>query len=174
MTQNNKYRTLLIDINKHNNIKCSIIDLENKEQQIKINENQQDEYLPICIAFDMNVIIINEQREDSIDFFDYWIEQSEEFKEYEITYQNKQYSVISEVIFALIMNQYISKIEKQYIIEETIVTIPTTNSKLYQRITTSLESIGLRNIIINPLNYEYQTQGEMLQEILEKNNAYNK
>ena len=32
MTQNN-HCTLLIDINKHNNIKCSIIDSENKEQQ---------------------------------------------------------------------------------------------------------------------------------------------
>ena len=99
MTQNN-HCTLLIDINKHNNIKCSIIDSENKEQQIKINENQQDEYSPICIAFDMNEIIVNEQRDDSIDFFNDWIEQPEEFKEYEIKYQNKQYSVISEVLFA--------------------------------------------------------------------------
>ena len=32
----------------------------------------------------------------------------------------------------------------------------------------------MKNITINPLNYEYQTQGEMLQEILEKNNVYNK
>ena len=100
MTQNN-HCTLLIDINKHNNIKCSIIDSENKEQQIKINENQQDEYSPICIAFDMNEIIVNEQREDSIDFFVDWIEQPDEFKEYEITYQNKQYSVISEVLFGI-------------------------------------------------------------------------
>ena len=82
--------------------------------------------------------------------------------------------MIAEVLFALIMNEYKSKIEKQYIIEETIVTIPTTNSIVHQRITTSLESIGLKNIIINPLNYEYQTQGEILQEILEKNNTYNK
>ena len=101
MTQNN-HCTLLIDINKHNNIKYSIIDSENKEQQIKINENQQEEYSPISIAFDMNEIIISEQREDSIDFFADWIEQPEEFKEYEIIYQNKQYSVISEVLFAFI------------------------------------------------------------------------
>ena len=120
MTQNN-HCTLLIDINKHNNNKCSIIDSENKEQQIKINENQQDEYSPISIAFDMNEIIVNEQRKDSIDFFADWIEQPEEFKEYEIKYQNKQYSVISEVLFALIMVQYKSKIDKQYI--NTIVNI---------------------------------------------------
>ena len=79
MTQNN-HCILLIDINKQNNIKCSIIDSENKEQQIKINENQQDEYSPIFIAFDMNEIIVNEERDDSIDFFDDWIEQPEEFK----------------------------------------------------------------------------------------------
>ena len=72
------------------------------------------------------------------------------------------------------MNQYKSKIEKQYIIEETIVTIPTTNSILYQRITTSLESIGLKNVTVNPIEFDYQTQGENLQEILLKHNAYNK
>ena len=100
MTQNN-HCTLLIDINKHNNIKCSIIDSENKEQQIKINENQQDEYSPISIAFDMNEIIVNEQREDSIDFFDDLIANPEDFKQYKINYQNKANKTSAITLYSL-------------------------------------------------------------------------
>ena len=75
-----------------------------------------------------------------------WIEQPSEYKEYKITYQNKEYSVISEVLFALVIDQFKKRIEKEFIIDETIVDIPSKNGDLYNRIRTSLESIELKNI----------------------------
>ena len=113
MTQNN-HCTLILSINTSNKIKITILNDQNQEQIIKLNENQQDNYLPISIQFDMNEIIFGNQSENSINFMKEWIEQPSEYKEYKITYQNKEYSVISEVLFALFIDQFKKKIEKFY------------------------------------------------------------
>ena len=169
-----KHTILHIEINNQYQMKCSVIDSDYKKHNIKIHEKQQDEYSPISITFEMNKIIITEERENSIKFINEFIDQPEEYKEYPIRYQNKEYKVIAEVLFAIIISQIINKIEKEWIIDDVILTIPKKNYQIVSRMRISLESIGLKNITINPIEYEYQSQGEYLQEIKEKYNQYNK
>ena len=173
MTQQNNHCSLIIDINNENKIKCSIIDNQNKEQIIQLKENQQEEYLPITIAFEMNEIIVNEENnENTIYFFSEWINNPQEMKEYKIKFQNDEYSMIAEVLFAMIVNKYKKIIEKKWIIDETICEILSKNGDLYNRITIALNSIGLKNIVINPIQHEYQSQGEKLHIVLEKEKEY--
>ena len=103
-----KHCTFQIKINQEYKLKCFI------------NEEEQEEFITPNILFDMNEILINQQNDKAIDFIKEWIEQPNEFKEYKINYQNKEYSVIAEVLFALIIKEYKNKIEKQFIIDETI------------------------------------------------------
>ena len=96
MTQNN-HCTLFISINKDNKIKYIIKNNDNIIQE-------ETEYLPMSISFDMNEIIIHKQRNDSFDFFNDFVNNPNEFKEYSISYQGKEYEVIAEVLFSLISN----------------------------------------------------------------------
>ena len=168
ISQTNNYCTLLIQLNQ-NKIKYSIRTLDNKEWV-------KQEYSPISIAFDMNEIIIEKESEKSIYFMNDWIQQSEEFKEYQINYQNKEYKVIVEVLFALYANKYKRKIDKQFIIEETIVQFEShqENKLLLNRIKVSLDAIGLKLKEFEFPNYDYQSQGKILHEILDKYSEYNK
>ena len=75
------------------------VDENDKDHIIKLN-NQNDDYLPIRIAFDMNEIIIGKETPNSIDFMKEWIDHPEEFKLYTINYQNNQHTVIAESLFA--------------------------------------------------------------------------
>ena len=146
MTSNN-HCSLIISINQENKIKVSILNDQNQEKIIKLNQHDPD-YIPLTISFNMNEIIIGKEvSEQSINFFTDLIQQPNEFKEYTINYQNKEYSVISEVLFALFIDQYKKKIEKQFIIDETIVEIPPDSHKLSERIRTSLESIELKILL---------------------------
>ena len=175
MTQNN-HCSLCITISEEYKLQVKVIDEQDKDHFIKINEHQQEEYLPITIAFDMNEIIVCQERDDSIQFMKEWIEHPTQHKEYSITYQKKGYTVISELLFALIINEFKKKIKKEFIIDETIVHVPSNDYRLINRIRISLESIGLKEITINPIeNYSsYSEQGEYLQEILEKQREYEK
>ena len=174
MTQNN-HCSLCITISEEYKLQVKIIDEQDKDHLIKLNKQQQEEYLPISISFNMNEIIVCQERDDSIQFMKEWIEKPNEYKEYSITYQKKEYTVISELLFALIINEFKKKIEKQFIIDETIVQIPFHDNRLINRIRISLESIGLKEVTINPTdNYSYSQQGEYLQEILEKQREYEK
>ena len=141
----------------------------NQEYKLKcfINKEEQEEFITPNILFNTNEILINQENDKAIDFIKEWIDNPEDFKEYKITYQNKEYSVISELLFALIIREYKNKIEKQFIIDDTIVTIPNDNYYISKRIRTSLESIGLINITISSFN-NYLQQGEILDEIIER------
>ena len=165
-----KHCSFLINVNKENKIKCSIINEQNEEILIKINDTQKEEYLPITIEFDMNEILIGKTTENTIIFMEEWMTNPTEFKKYKISYQGKEEEVIAEVLFALLINKFKKKIEKDYIIDEVIVEIAQQIYKSFiLRLTTSIESLGLKNIEINPLeNEEYQTQGEILHTILSK------
>ena len=128
MTQNN-HCSLILSINKENKIKITILNDQNKEEIIKLNSNQQDDYLPILITFDMNEIIFGIQSENSINFMKEWIEQPSEYKEYKINYQNKDYNVISELLFALFIDEYKKKIEK-FLKESYIIQWRKSNQKI--------------------------------------------
>ena len=168
MTQNN-HCTLFISINKDNKIKYIIKNNENIIQE-------ETEYLPIIISFDMNEIIIHQQKENSINFINDFVNNPNEFKEYSISYQGKEYEVISEVLLSLILHQYKNKIEKKYIIKNTILQNETEeeNKILINRIKVSIEAIGLRISEFEFPEYDYQKQVEILHGIIDKYNEFNK
>ena len=136
MTQNN-HCTLFISINKDNKIKYIIKNNDNIIQE-------QTEYLPISISFDMNEIIIHQQKENSIDFINDFVNNPNEFKEYSISYQGKEYEVIAEVLLSLILHQYKNQIEKKYIIKNTIVQNETEEENIMLEPTTPTFSFATR------------------------------
>ena len=158
---------LHIHISKSFEIECF---LEDKEENITIiSINNQNQFSLISIEFDMNEIIINQQSENTIEFMKEWIENPEDYKYYSINYQNKEYNIISEVLFALYMNQYKKKIEKEYIIEKTIVEAPTNNDLFINRLNVALDAIDLKGCDFENIEFDYQSQGEILHEIIDKN-----
>ena len=157
--------TLNIQITSTYQLQCSI--LNEQETIIKLSDDHQNFYSP-TISFSGNKITIcPTSQNDSIEFLKEWIENPDEFKIYEIEFLNKQYHLIPEVLFAIIINEFKMKIEKHTIIDETIVMIPSRDCHISERIKTSLEAIGLKNIYVNPLTYDYTEQGEQLMELLE-------
>ena len=152
-----------INITKEYQIQCSFIDSNNKEIPIQIPQNGK-EYVNL---------IINENK-GTISFLKEMIEHPEEYVLSSITFQQEEYKVISEILFALFVDEYKQKIEKEYIIEETIVEVPTNNFMAIKRIQIALESIGLQNIEFNPLVYDYTEQGNIFQKLQEKKNSFKK
>ena len=164
---------LEITISENCQLQFIVIDEIETDHIIKLN-NQNDDYLPIRITFDMNEIIIGKETPNSIVFMKEWIDHPEIYKEYQIHYQNKEYTVIAELLFALIMNEFKKKIEKEFIIDETKFTLPTENKEFINRFKISLDSIDLKGINFDDPEYNYDNQGEILNEIIEKIDEYNK
>ena len=166
--------SLKITINNNYQLQCSVIESDGNEEIIHLKPRQK-EWLPIVISFDMNEMYVCEkEREDSISFMKEWIEFPQEYKKYEIQYQGREYSVIAEVLFALIIKQFKERVENEWIIDETIVEVPSYDYVFIQRLRISLESIDMKEICINPSTYDYEEQGSLLETIIEKRNDYEK
>ena len=71
---------------------------------------------------------ICQYRERGIYPIKYIIENPTEFKEYKIEYKNKEYSLIFEVVFGLLIDEFKKNIEKDFIIKETYIEIETNDS----------------------------------------------
>ena len=127
--------------------------------------NQQEEQTPI--EFSLN---------ESIDFIMNWLEKPEDYSLLNYQFQNTNYQVLPEVIFALIVYDIKKSIERNYIIENTIIELPRENKKILQRIKISLQAINLNGIQIDKneiIEYDYTQQGEVSQRIIEKKEMYN-
>ena len=160
--------TFIITITDTYKLKCSIIN--DKEQEIFITlKNKQEEYIP-CITFNNNTISLCQEEENRIEFMQQWIKNPEEFITYPVHFQNKDYSLLSEVLFSIIITEFKQIIERNYIINETVVQIPTNHCQCVERIKISLQTIGLNNLTIIPnlIDYDYGEQGDFLFELLEK------
>ena len=174
---NDKRRSVfIIEINDKNEIKCIIEDDNGKQNNIKLS-NQRNNYLPITISFTMNQIIIGEENENTIYFMNDLLDHQEEFIYYTIEYQEKEYSLIGEVLFSIIINEFKKIIEKKYIISKTEIIVPSMNNLFINRIKTALKAIGLKGIEIpDELDKEnellYRKQGDILFELLEKYSDY--
>ena len=70
----------------------------------------------------------------------------QEFKFYNIVFQHIEYTVLAEVLFALIINEFKEQIEKDFIIEQTEIELPIINKILNSRIATALDAIGFKDI----------------------------
>ena len=115
-------------------LKCSYITSEKKETTIKLQEKEQ-EFYPITISFENNkVLICEEQNENTIAFMKEWVDNPQNFKLYNVQFQEKEYQLSFEVLFALIINKFKHQIEKEFIIENTIVNIPSNNGQMFKRI----------------------------------------
>ena len=160
--------SLLIQLINENQLKCSLIN----------NGNTVDErdFSLLSISFEMNEIIVSETRKNSIHFMNDLIQFPHDFKEYQITYQQTDYFVIAEVLLSLFLFHYKSEIEKQFIIDETIFQIESQkeNQQLMNRIKVSLDAIGLTIKEFEIPEYDYQKQGQILHEILDKFKEFNK
>ena len=166
-----KYIQFKILITKEYLLQCSIIDLEKNETIIKLTQihSESNFYTP-SIHFENNFIKVCEVNDKSIHFMKQWVENPGELIVHTIQFQNKEYQILHEVLFGIIINEFKQIIEKEYIIENTVIDIPSNNCILSERIITSLEAIGLKNIEVrmeeNSINFE--NQGELLSELLEK------
>ena len=166
---------LEIFFNKQIQMKCLLNDIEGNETIINLKKGI-DYYTP-SIAFDMNNIIICEEHENSIEFMKDMIEQSNEFKEYVIHYQNREYSVIAEVLLALMIYEIKKKVQRKVKLIQTRVHISDSfqNEVLNERMKIALDTIGLEGIEYkNILTYDYLNQGDIFNEIFEKNEEYEK
>ena len=150
MKTENKIK-LNIKITKEFKLKISYIDSNKQETIIKLHKNNKDEY-PISISFIDNKIMICHDSDYSIQFIQEWFNEPNNYKCYEIHFNNKWYSIISEVLFALIIDEFLKQIKKDYIIEKTYVTIPSDNYTLMKRIKISLETTDLDQIEIVNMN----------------------
>ena len=140
-------------------------------------DSKYKEEIEPCIEFNGNLITIGQKNENSIHFIQEWIENSEDYKMYSVQYQGKEYQLLAEVLFALVISEFKQRIEKEYIIENTMIEIPTNNKKSLQRIRISLNAIGLRGIELDEnevIEFDYSEQGEYLEEILEKKETIEK
>ena len=182
------YNTILIiTLTDDYQLKCSLQKIEDgKEIDIILDTSanntidQEQVYTLITITFDMNEISVGKETPNAISFMKEWIDYSDEYKHYEIQYQNKEYSVIAELLFALFINEFKKKIEKQWIIIETQLQLPSHVSAFFiTRLKISLEAIGLKEIhfddsidLSDEIRNIYDKQKVLLYEITEKHKEY--
>ena len=152
-------RNLKIIISNQLQLKCVVIDKNNTESTIKLNpKDDQDEY-SLTFTFENN----------NIDYIQHLIQSPEDYKLYTIQFDQQEYQVVAEVLFALILDDFIKSAKKQYILCRTFIELPNENKMFEERINVSLDAIGLKGIDIGEeITYDYEEQGMILNEILEK------
>ena len=124
--------SLKISITKDYKLQIKSIDSQNKENIVKLTNNQEI-YTP-CICFKGNFITICEENESAIHFMKEWFDDPKQFKFYSIKFQEKEYQLLPDVLFAIIINEFKHKIEKDFIIKETFLFIPSDNYQITERI----------------------------------------
>ena len=80
--------------------------------------------------------------------------------------------MIAEVLFALIVDDIKRTVEKDYFLTKTSVAVPeemVENTMFVSRLKIAFQAIGWKDINIEDVDYDYDMQGDMLQEILQKN-----
>ena len=153
-----------IEIKQNYKLVYSLISTENQEII------QQEEVTP-CILFNKNTIELFQESDNSIHFLQKWAENPENYNMYGIEFQKKSYELLPEVLFAIVINEIKKKVERDHIIEQTEIYLPSDNSKLMQRIKIALQGINLNGIELDndeEITYDYSQQGEYLHDILEK------
>ena len=128
-------------------IQCFLIDQENNQIPVYLKE-QKEEYIP-SVSFDNNTISVcpTNTNQNTIYFMKDWLEQPDKYIFYSFEFQNKEYSVVSEVFFALIMNEFKRIVEYNWIIDSVSIEIPTENEKIFERMKIALDAIGIDGVI---------------------------
>ena len=170
-------KTLKIKITETYLLQCFLIDQDNNSTIITLHDNQQ-EYVP-CVQISQDVIHVCEESEKSIYFIKEWFEEPNNYKMYSFIFQNKEYSVLAEMLFSLIINEFVKKVEKENCIEKTLIEIPQGKEEVLERIYVALEIIGLEgdwmeNEEQNENNFDYQQQMEQISHLLDMMEEYDK
>ena len=164
-SQKKKETTFKLTILKDYHIKCSIVNFFGLESSIQLqdnqdnqtNQNNQSSYDP-CIVFTTNEYNICEQQENTIHFMKEWIEHPDDYTKYEFTFQGKKFSVVAEILFALIIKQFKLQIENEWIIEKTIIDTQLKLTELFlNRLHIALEIVGLKGISHEYELHDYKT-----------------
>ena len=156
-----------IIISKQFTLKCFIIDSENNQTPITIGNNQKEEYIPTISFYNKRIIVCEEKQPNSIHFIQQWIEKPEDCSKYMIHFNNSEYHILPEVLFAIIISEFKNTMKNKYIINDVIVEIPSRDCVISERIKTSLESIGFKDIYINSFEIDYTGQEEQMKELME-------
>ena len=111
-----------LKLTKEYNLQCSIILENSTEMIIHLSQDERCVYVP-SITFHTNTISLCEEIHgtNTINFIKEWIEQPNDFKLYKFYFQNKQFEVLSEVLFSIIITEFKRIIEKEYIIQNTLI-----------------------------------------------------
>ena len=151
----NKLSTLKIIITSDYKIQVKYIRSLKNNKIIHLSEDHPEEYYTPCIAFNGNFITVCHNNDSAIHFMQQWLTNPDEFTLYPVQYQGKEYKLLPEVLFAIIINEFKKKVEKEYIIEETILQLPEDNEKVFQRLKISLNAINLKGMSLEDENIEY-------------------
>ena len=86
-------------------IQFSCIDFKNEETIIKLHKEDNQLY-STTISFENYKISIGEEKENYIHFIEDLIKNPQEFKQYQFSFQEKEYSLIAEILFALLIKEF--------------------------------------------------------------------
>ena len=166
-TNKRTFKFVIQNISNEYQFQCFLINEENKEEtQIELNQNEkQQENQSLTFTLENN----------NIKFFEDLINNTEEYKLYTIQLQKEEYQVVAEILLALILDDFIHKAKKDFIIEKTLVEFQNENKMLKERINVALDAAGLNGIEIGEeITYNYEEQGNILNKLLEKKEAIEK
>ena len=143
-----------LQIKNNQTISVSIITDDNEIIPITLNNNQLE--CPMFITFkDFSYSIgQDDEKGNRIYFLQDLFTESSLYKYYEITFHQKDYKLIAEVLIGLIMNEFKKKIEQKYIIDESFVEIETEDPDVIGRISIAIEAIGMKNEVEYQADYQ--------------------
>ena len=167
-----QHKKLKLRITKEFKFQCSLLDSNNIEticQPIPTIE----QYIP-CITFQNDIILFCKNHPNAIHFLKEWFQNPNEFRMYNFTYQGEEFSVIAEVLFALLVEEFKGKIQNNCFIYSTIVDVPKEYKSLLNRIYVSLDAIGIVGLKYEKNGYEYKEQIELLKELMKRKEDHRK
>ena len=167
---NKLQRILKITITNNLTIKCVLFDKHNKQTPIILHDNKEE--YPLSISFERNKIkVCEDETHQTVKFIENFFNKPNYYTFYITTFQDKEYDLLVEILFALIFEKFKQHIPDDVIISQTIIEIENQlDPKIYERIQIALKLMGMNNIHFNEklVKYDYYQQGKILHELLEK------
>ena len=97
--------TLKIIITKEYLLQIKLIHSDETETIIKLSQNDPDFYVP-CIEFNKNFVSVCTDNNKAIHFIKNFINNPDDFTPIEINYQYKQYHILPEMLFVILINNF--------------------------------------------------------------------
>ena len=146
----NKSNTFKINLTSTKHIHCLFTDSQGTQTSIYLqhpeNTHKTSPIYPLTIHVTETFISLCSFHKDSFTFIDDLFSHPNEFKKYSFCFQGKKYDVIAEVLFAMIINEFIQNVPQKQIITKTILSIDESiyDEIVEERLVIALKAIGLR------------------------------